>query len=208
MTIIETAGRYKWWILGAVGLVIGWLLYRKYATAAQNPSDLSAELQFQQLQSAQQLTNDQYQSQLDLTAANAKAQVSVIDASYAGQAQLENIGATSYKTYLDTQLQLNTQNNTTSEDLSKIQANTYTDIASLQADLYKSQLRDSYDFRSQLLAYIDKHSVNTAGALASSSAAAILLGASGAAQAAGAVAAGTSSFALSIPGVGSVGYRG
>jgi hypothetical protein len=136
--MLESIAKYKWWIVGALGLVAAYLLYKRYSTSAQSTGDLSSETQFQQLQSAQQLANDQYQSQLDLVGAQAQAQTQVINATYSGQSALEQVGATSYDQYLQTQTQLNNQNNQTQVDLANIQAGTYEDVAGLQTSVYQS----------------------------------------------------------------------
>ena len=139
MPILVEVARYKWWIVGAVGAVGAYLIY-KSVSASGGSSDLSSESKYQLAQTQEQLVNDQYQSQLDLTQANAAAQVSVIGATYAGQSQLEDIGAASYGKYLDTQVAINQSNNDTATGVAQITAGVYTDIAGMQTSLLQSQI--------------------------------------------------------------------
>lgn len=142
MALLDSVAKYKWWIVGAVGAVGAYYVYKSYSASQAGASDLSSESQYQLAQTQEQLVNDQYQSQLDLTQANAQAQVAVIGATYAGQANLENIGAQSYGQYLDTQVALNQSNNDTTTAVANITAGTYEDIAGLQASLLQSQINN------------------------------------------------------------------
>jgi hypothetical protein len=143
MPVLESVGKYKWWIVGAIGAVGAYYIYESYVTSqASGTSDLSSESQYEQSQTAEQLVNDQYQSQLDLTQANAAAQSQVIGATYAGQESLATIGANSYGDYLNTQVALNQSNNDTTLGVANIQSGTYEDIAGMQASLEQSQIND------------------------------------------------------------------
>ena len=143
MALLDDVAKYKWWIVGAVGVIGAYIIYQVYETSqASGTSDLSSESQYEKSQTAEQLVNDQYQSQLDLTQANAQAQVAVIGATYSGQASLEDIGANSYNDYLNTQVAINQSNNDTTTGVANIEAGAYTDIAGMQTSLLQSQINN------------------------------------------------------------------
>lgn len=130
---------HPYWFGIPVVLIGGYIFYRVY-TGGSTSTELSSEAEFQQLQSAQQLQQGQYQAQLDLANANAGAQIAVIDASFRGQIDLAKQGQSVYDDYLDTQVVLADGSNKTTVDVANIQANAAVDITQLQTDVQQAYI--------------------------------------------------------------------
>jgi hypothetical protein len=201
------------YLLGGIVLIVGgYIFYRIYKSSAST-TDLGSSNQLQALQSAQQLQNSQIQGQLDLQQGTAQAQIAVIGASYKGQIDLAKQGQSVYDDYLATQLALAEGSNSTTVKVAEIQSDTAIGTTQIQADVLNAQTE------AQLTAYQGDLAFKTtiAGA-AIASETKHGAGSTGWSQVIAALfktgapspqsyTSGSTSFGISIPGIGSVGVK-
>ena len=157
------------YLIGGIVLAVGgYIVYRVYesSAAAASPTDLSSEAEFQQLQSAQALTDAQDQSQIDLTNTQANAQIAVINADYSGQLQLAQQGQSVYDDYLATQYAVTANTNQTSQNIAQIQGDTAIGVTQIEGDVADSQIAAEAQNQANIVgltAYLSTHPGSTGG---------------------------------------------
>ena len=141
------------YLIGGIVLVVGgYIFYKIYkSSAAASSTDLSSSNALLAAQSAQQLTQAQYQAQQDLQNSQTSGQIAVIGASYQGQVDLAKQGQSVYDDYLAAQLTLAQGTNDTTVAVANIQSNTTLGVASIEgattlgvtqitADVYQAKI--------------------------------------------------------------------